>query len=216
MPRMTPKRFLRLFLGYFLKGILYTVPLAIVIYAIVVGFIYIDSLMPVEVPGLGVVVLIALITVAGFLGSTLLGRFFRSYFTKIIDRAPILKSIYNPIKDVFSGLIGSKKKRGFKRPVLVKLNKQSDIERLGFITADSLEHLGVAEGKVAVYVPFSLSVSADLFIVPAENVKPIDAKPADVMKFIMSGGIVELEANKKEPEDSIQVPDNDKPISLDK
>jgi len=43
-----------------------------------------------------------------------------------------------------------------------------------------------------VYLPHSYAFSGNLFIVPAENVTPLDAKPADIMKFIVSGGVTRL------------------------
>lgn len=49
--------------------------------------------------------------------------------------------------------------------------------------------LGIESEKVAVYFPHSYNFSGELFIVPAKQVKKLDAPPADVMKFIVSGGV---------------------------
>ena len=83
--------------------------------------------------------------------------------------------------------MGSKRK--FDRPVLVKLGGGSEVERLGFITQTDLSHIGVGEGKVAVYLPHAFNWSGNLYIVPMANVTPIDARAADVMKFVVSGGV---------------------------
>ena len=56
------------------------------------------------------------------------------------------------------------------------------------MTSDDLTELGIPSGKVAVYLPHSYAFSGNLFIVPAENITLVDAKAADVMKFIVSGG----------------------------
>ena len=73
--------------------------------------------------------------------------------------------------------------------MLVKLVKNSSVEKFGFLTSDDLSELGVSKDKVAVYLPHSYAFSGNLYIVPAENITPIDASAADVMKFIVSGGV---------------------------
>lgn len=65
---------------------------------------------------------------------------------------------------------------------------------MGFITHKDLSIIGF-EGFVSVYFPHSYNFSGNVFIVPAEKVKPIDANPSDVMKFIVTGGVTELGGN---------------------
>ena len=63
--------------------------------------------------------------------------------------------------------------------------------------AASLEELGIDGAKVAVYLPHSYNFSGNLFIVPANQVTPIDASASDVMKFIVSGGVTKLKKTTK-------------------
>ena len=71
---------------------------------------------------------------------------------------------------------------------------ESGLEKLGFITQEDLSKLGI-EGKVAVYLPHSYNFSGNLFIVPSQNVIILkSASSADVMKFIVSGGVTEIES----------------------
>ncbi|RLD62796.1 MAG: hypothetical protein DRJ01_05380 [Bacteroidetes bacterium] len=60
---------------------------------------------------------------------------------------------------------------------------------MGFITQTDLKFLGVEKKKIAVYLPSSYGILGELFIVPTENITPIDANSIDVMKFIVSGGV---------------------------
>ncbi len=69
----------------------------------------------------------------------------------------------------------------------------SDVEKFGFITNKDLNELGIGEDKVAVYLPHSYAFSGNLYIVPKKNVTPIDAKAADIMKFIVSGGVTTVD-----------------------
>ena len=75
------------------------------------------------------------------------------------------------------------------------MTKHSDLEKLGFITEEDLGVLGLPAGRVAVYLPHSFAWSGNLYIVPADHVTPLDAKAADVLKFIVSGGVAK-EANR--------------------
>ncbi|MDA0713786.1 MAG: DUF502 domain-containing protein, partial [Bacteroidetes bacterium] len=107
------------------------------------------------------------------------------------ERIPLIKTLYTSVSDLLSAFVGDK--RRFNRPVLVKLTKMADIEKLGFITSEDLSELGIDGGRIAVYLPHSYAFSGNLFIVPAENVTPLDANAAEVMKFIVSGGVAEVD-----------------------
>ncbi|HEY9123033.1 MAG TPA: DUF502 domain-containing protein, partial [Bacteroidales bacterium] len=96
------------------------------------------------------------------------------------------------IRDLISAFVGKDKK--FNQPVLVKVNKTAELEKIGFLTANDLSALKV-KGKVAVYFPHSYAFSGELFIVPSELVTPLDITPAEAMKFIVSGGVTEINDN---------------------
>lgn len=180
--------------AYFLQGVLYIAPIGITVYIIyatfniVDGFIqkYLHQFFDYSFPGLGVIVIFVLLVLLGLVGSSIIARPFKSILKKIIERAPVVKVIYSAFHDLFSAFAGKDKK--FNRPVLVKVNTISNLEKLGFITETNLEKLEELE-KVAVYFPHSYNFSGELFIVPKENIKPVDIPSADVMKFVVSGGV---------------------------
>lgn len=80
----------------------------------------------------------------------------------------------------------------FSKPVLVQVQKDGGMYKLGFITQKDLSHIGMNSGKCAVYMPHSYNFSGNLFIVDYECITPIDAASEDVMKFIVSGGITKI------------------------
>jgi uncharacterized membrane protein len=94
--------------------------------------------------------------------------------------------------------VGEKKR--FNKPVLVRLTRSADIEKLGFITSEDLSELGIEKGRIAVYLPHSYNFSGNLYIVPVENVTLLDANASEVMKFIVSGGVTDLDVAKDEIE----------------
>ena len=184
----------RLF-GYFFQGLIYIAPLSITLFILYKSFVYLDGLfkplihqyLHFNFPGLSILIVFFLVALLGFLGQTIIARPIKKIVNHIINRAPLVKVIYSSLKDLLSAFVGKEKK--FNQAVLVKVNPISELEKLGFITQEDVSKLGVEGDKVAVYFPHSYNFSGELFIVPAENVKKIEGAPADIMKFIVSGGI---------------------------
>ena len=180
--------------SYFIQGLFLIVPITVIAYAVYKLFYVIDGLLPYHpFPGAGILIICCVITALGFLGNTLIAHPIKRIFNDLLKRAPLLKTIYSAITDLLSAFVG--KKRRFNQPVLVKLSKESNIEKLGFITEEDLTDLGIANNKVAVYLPHSYNFSGNLFIVDKNNITPVSAKSADVMKFIVSGGITSVDDN---------------------
>lgn len=188
---MLRQRLWRTLLGYFFRGLLLIVPIAVLLVVLWKALAWLDTIIPYEIPGLGILTLLAGVTLIGWLGSTVLYQPIAEIGNEVLQRIPFLKSIYDALKDIVEAFVGNKKK--FDRPVLVRLTRGSDLEKLGFVTQNDLSLLGVEGNKVAVYLPHSFAWSGNLYIVPAENVTPIEAKAGDVMKFIVSGGVAEVD-----------------------
>ncbi|MEO7081417.1 MAG: DUF502 domain-containing protein [Flavobacteriales bacterium] len=181
----------RLLLGYFFRGLLLIVPVAVIVAVAFEALRWLDQIVQVDIPGLGIVIVLTSIIVIGWLGSTFFYQRMAEIFEDILRRVPFLKTVYDALKDLMEGLVGSKKK--FDRPVLVTPLDGSGLGQLGFLTQEDLSHLGVDSNHVAVYVPYSFAWSGRLFIVPVACVTPIDAKAAEVMKFILSGGVTRVD-----------------------
>lgn len=186
---MKQKDFLKRLASYFFQGLLVTVPLAIIGYVIYGLFVFLDRLIPFEVPGLGLLSLLVGITIMGYLASTIVAQPFKWWFEELLKRVPVLKTIYTSISDFVSAFVGNK--RRFDKPVLVRVSS-TDLHKLGFITQEDLSMLGIDDGMVAVYFPHSYNFSGNLFIVPKINVVPLDKKSVEVMKFIVSGGVTQM------------------------
>ena len=178
-------------INYFLQGLLYIVPITVTLYVVVWTFQKIDGILPFQFPGLGLIVIISLITIIGFLGSAVITSPINAFFQNLLKRAPLLKTIYSSVKDLMNTFVGNKK--GFSEPVLVKIYENSTIERIGFITNEDVESLNIAKGKVLVYMPHSYAISGQLFVVEKKNVSPIDKSSAEIMKLIVSGGVTEID-----------------------
>ncbi|MEA4926234.1 MAG: DUF502 domain-containing protein [Syntrophomonadaceae bacterium] len=178
--------------NYFFEGLLFMVPIALTLYIFYVLFIKIDGLLKIPLPGLGIipgvgfVATILLITVVGFLVSNFLTKKLFIYVDRLLNRLPLVKLLYGSVKDLLNAFVGDKK--SFNQPVLVKLSDESHAHVMGFITSDSLRNFGLDE-YVAVYVPQSYNFAGQLLVFPREQVRPLDANSADMMTFIVSGGV---------------------------
>lgn len=183
--------------SYFLQGILFLAPISITIYVIYLAFDFSDNLSqevmaPLigrEIPGLGILIMIILLTILGYVGQTIIARPFKVFFRKIIHTVPLLELIYSAIKDFFSAFVGKDKK--FNRPVMFKINPSDLASRIGFITNEHLEAFG-ADEQVAVYVPFSYTFTGETYLVAKEAIQPINAPASEVMKFLVAGGVADI------------------------
>ncbi len=182
--------------SYMLRGLLLLAPVVVTVYIIYAMFKVLDdsvndfleNIFGIRVMGLGVIVLLGLITVIGFLSSTLVFRPLFIMLEHAIARAPLVNIIYTSLKDFVAAFFSDKKK--FNQPVVVNVNGNPEFQKLGFITKTDLSIIGL-KGKVAVYLPHSYNFSGNLFVVDAKNVTPLDVPVAEFMKFIVSGGITE-------------------------
>ncbi|HEY0969456.1 MAG TPA: DUF502 domain-containing protein [Gemmatimonadales bacterium] len=178
--------------GYFLRGLVLLAPLAVTAYICWLVFVTIDGWLGLPVPGSGFAATIVLITVVGFLASTLLTRTLERIMTIVeaaLTRLPFVRLLYTSTKDLLNAFVGER--RRFDRPVLVHLAAGGTVGALGFVTRDSLDALGLP-GRVAVYLPQSYNFAGNLLVVPAESVTPLPADSAEVMAFIVSGGVTGL------------------------
>lgn len=194
-------RFWKAIINYFMQGLLYLVPISLTIWVIVFAFNYLDSLtkpyeteyLGFEIPGLGLVILAVFIVLIGLLGSTIIFRPLIAIAEKLIKKAPLIKDIYSAIKDLLSAFVGNKKK--FNQPVLVIMN-ETGLKRIGFITREGMEKMGISEDYAIVYLPYSYGVMGTVVVVKKEMVEVINQPATEVMKFIVSGGVTDVNEKK--------------------
>ncbi len=186
-------------LRYFVQGLVITVPISItafVVYKIIdivrsSVAIFGTIVSPVIDPFIVIAIALTLIVFMGILGSSIILRPLFNLFDNALEHTPFIKTIYSSIKDLLSAFVGSKKR--FNKPVLVTINKENNIQQLGFITQEDLSELKLNPGTVAVYMPMSYSFAGNLLIVPADHITYVNASPSEVMKFIVSGGVTDID-----------------------
>ncbi len=179
----------RRLLNYFLKGLIFVLPIFISLYVIYKLLEFLDGLLLIPIPGVGFAIVIVGITILGYLGTGILSKPLLDLFEDLMSRTPGLKLIYNSVKDMMGAFVGEKRK--FREPVMVTMSS-TGIIKLGFVTQKDLSAIEI-DGYVAVYFPHSYNFSGNLYLVPTDKVKPVEGRSAQMMQFIVSGGVTELE-----------------------
>jgi uncharacterized membrane protein len=176
-------------LNYFFRGVIVVAPLAVTIYICFAIFTSIDNWLGFRIPGVGFVLTIVAITLIGVLASSLITRGLLAALESTLERLPFVRLLYGSTRDLLNAFVGEK--RRFDKPVLVSPMPQSGIRVLGFLTQESLAVIGMAE-YVTVYIPQSYGFAGQLIVVPATQIAPLAAESADVMAFIISGGVTQI------------------------
>jgi uncharacterized membrane protein len=191
------RSFLRRLVRYFVQGLIILAPIGITLYAMYWLFEQIDQILRpyVNVPGLGFVLIILGVILIGWVSSIFLVGSFFNLLDQWLDRAPGIKFIYTSTKELFEAFAGDKRK--FKTPVLASVF-EPDVWVVGFLTDEEMQKFNMGEEHVAVYVPQAYNFAGQLYVVPRTRIKKIDRIPSgDAMKYAVTGGVAELESEKK-------------------
>ncbi|MCA1755896.1 MAG: DUF502 domain-containing protein [Bacteroidales bacterium] len=186
-------------LSYLGQGLLIVAPVVVTGYIVYLIFNLLDSIMREQItrwigftiPGLGFIMVILFLILLGWVGQTLIGRPVKKLFERVIRRTPVFNIVYSAINDIFKALVGKDKKFDF--PVVALMNRENNIWKMGFVTQTDMSSIGMP-GMVTVYMPHSYNFSGEHFIIPSENVRPLEISASDAMKFIVSGGIASYNA----------------------
>ncbi|HRG52524.1 MAG TPA: DUF502 domain-containing protein [Bacteroidia bacterium] len=188
---------------YFIQGLIITVPVIITVYVVFALISTIGSVVskfgtivnPFVDPFIVIFLTIILIFITGVMGSSIILRPLFIMVDNMLEHLPGIKTLYSSTKDFLGAFVGNKKR--FNQPVLITINRENNIQQLGFVTQEDLSELNIAKGTIAVYVPLSYSLSGNLLIVPVDHITRVNASSSEVMKFIVSGGVTDIDESKK-------------------
>lgn len=188
--------------AYFFAGILITAPISITIYIawLVIGFIdaRVASLLPgnpnkylpFNIPGVGLIIVVVLLTLIGWITAGLLGRLFVILSEAVLNRMPVIRNVYSWIKQIFETVFHE---RGtpFREAVLVEFPRRG-LWRVGFVTGRTPGKTQevVEGGLVNVLLPNTPNAATGfLVLVPPNDVVPLDLTTEEALKLLVSGGI---------------------------
>lgn len=171
---------------WFGQGLLVFVPTVGTVWTVWVVLSWLDSLIGVGIPGLGLVLTLVLILVTGFVTSNVAGQAAINVLERGFAHLPVVSVLYSSIKDLLGAFVGDKK--SFDRPVMVAMDAAGALKVFGFVTCERFDDPRLA-GHVAVYLPQAYNFAGNVIVVPRERVERVDADPAQFMAFVVSGGV---------------------------
>lgn len=202
------KSFVNGFRRYLVAGLLIWVPLAatILIFRLLLGFsdrallLLPERYQPenwtwlpfdVQIPGLGAVLAVVFLLITGFLGANLLGRRLVHAYEQILERIPLVRSVYGAIKH-FSEIVFSEEGTSFKKVLMIEYPRKG-LYSLCFLTSQNLQEVQHRTGEeiVTVFLPTTPNpTSGFMLFVPRKDVIELDMAIDDALKLIISLGVV--------------------------
>jgi uncharacterized membrane protein len=191
--------------NYFFAGVLVTAPIGITIWLAwsLVSFVD-DRVMPLipqkwnpetylpfSLPGLGVIVVIVALIVVGFFAAGVLGRNLVGIGERLLDRMPVIRSVYAAVKQVIETVLQEQSK-AFREVVLIQYPRKESWA-VGFITGQTEAHVqhGTPKSVVNVFLPTTPNpTSGFLLFVPREELQLLTMTVEEGIKMVVSGGIV--------------------------
>lgn len=203
--------FLHRLRAYFLAGILVTAPVAITLAVATWLIRFVDSrivyLIPAQwnpdtylkdhlgvevgLPGLGVLVLLVVISLIGWLTAGYVGRSVVRLGENMVARMPVVSSVYGAIKQIFETVL-AQKSQAFRQAVLVEYPRRG-LWTVAFVTGETEGEVQslIKEDMVSIYVPTTPNpTSGFLLFVPREDIVELHMPVEEAIKYVISGGIV--------------------------
>lgn len=203
------------FRRYFFTGILVTAPISITIYLTYIFLTFVDSkvvhLLPSEwyetiyakttIPGLGLIIVIAVFILIGWFATNFLGRLFIRLSEYIVEQMPVIRTLYGAIKQIFETIMASQSS-AFREVVMLEYPRRG-VWSIGFVT-------GVSEGEVQahtaqetvnVFVPTTPNpTSGYLLFVPKKELTYLKMSVEEGVKLVVSAGIISPQEKVSEKE----------------
>jgi uncharacterized membrane protein len=184
--------------NYFITGAIVLIPIGITIYltlfiiklssSFLPKTINPNSYLPIDIPGIEILITIILITLIGGLSLSFLGKKFLEFFNNILKRIPILRTIYSAVGQLTESFT---KSDGAKKSVVVIEYPRKGIWVVGFATAENEGEISkkTNEKLVNIFVPTTPNpTSGFLLMVPKKDVIYLDMTFEEASRFIVSAG----------------------------
>lgn len=194
----------------FVAGLLVLAPISLTAYIFYLLFIFLDGLLKnvitrflierihlgnwvEQFPGMGLLVLLALIFLTGAVTKNYLGRKFFAVGDWIVTHIPLINRIYIAIREISEAIL-TEKREVFKKAVLIEYPRKG-LYSIAFFTQDTTGPVQKALSKdvISVFVPTTPNpTSGYLLFVPKSNVIELDMSVEDALKLVISGGSIHV------------------------
>lgn len=191
--------------AYFLAGVLVTAPISITIYISWLIISFIDAAinplipdrynpgnyLPFALPGVGVVILLVMLTLIGAVTAGFVGRTLIRVYDTLLARMPVIRSVYGALKQIIETIL-AQQSAAFRQAVLVEYPRPG-LWAIAFITGRTegeVQNL-TAQEMINVFLPTTPNpTSGFLLFVPKKDLVPLSMSVEEAIKMVISGGIV--------------------------
>ena len=210
-------RIQRRFRNIFVTGLLITLPIFITIFILKFLYKHLDALSPLftallikagapipegyRIPFLGVTMTLIIIVLMGMFTTNIFGKRLVHLGETLVEKIPFVRRIYGGTKQVISSFVHADTS-AFNQVVLIEFPRRG-VHAIGFVTGDTRGEVQSKTGDnmINVFVPTTPNpTSGFLIFAPPEEVQEISMTIEEGVKYVISGGIVDPQA------DSPQVP----------
>jgi uncharacterized membrane protein len=197
---------------YLIAGLLVWLPLAVTIWVLQAALGLLDGVfgwflnagravlpsgaaplidMLLQIPGLGVIVVVVMLLVTGVFATNIVGQWWLRQGSRVLSQIPIVKSIYSSVKQVSDTLFSSSG-NAFREAVLVQYPRQGSWT-IAFVTGkpggEAALHL--PGDYLSVYVPTTPNPTSGFFLmVPRPDVIVLQMSVDEALKYVISMGVV--------------------------
>ncbi|AGF49393.1 DUF502 domain-containing protein [Candidatus Kinetoplastidibacterium galati] len=191
-----------MFKKYFITGLLVWVPIVITLWVLgllvgimeasVPNFLSSKYLFGYDIPGFQLIMVVVVIWTSGVMTANLIGRTLLGYWNAVLGKIPLVRSIYNSVKQV-SDTVLSSDSQSFRQAVLIEYPRQG-CWTIAFLTGtpgnNIVSYLPLDE-YISVYVPTTPNPTSGFFLIVGRDViKPLDMNVDTALKYIVSMGVV--------------------------
>ncbi len=196
---------------YLIAGLLVWIPLAVTVFiaSVVINLMDMsiqwlpenyrpENLLGFTLPGMGLIFTIIILIITGALASNLLGRKLVAFWEGLLGRIPLIRNVYNALKQITTTLL-ARDNKAFRKVVLVQF-PEKDMWSMGFLTNPDIkiDSERFHEEMVAVFISTTPNPTTGfLIIVPKREVVEVDLSIEEAFKMVMSIGVVVPEKNIK-------------------
>jgi uncharacterized membrane protein len=158
-----------------------------------------EALFGFYIPGFGVILALCVLIITGALAANIIGRRMVDLWESILNRIPLVRNIYNSIKQITATVLTSQGK-SFRKVLLVEYPRR-DTWSIGFLTNESIDidMTKMTEEVCAVFVPTTPNpTSGFIIMVPKKDVIELDLSIEEGFKYVISMGVIVPERTMKE------------------
>ena len=155
-----------------------------------------DALLPFHIPGIGLLLSLLIVLATGVLAANIIGERLLRWWHGLLNRIPIVRSIYSSVKQISDTLLATRG-QSFRKVVMIEFPQQGQWT-LGFVVGSPGATIAAATAldAITVYVPTAPNpTSGYVLVVRPADVREVDISVDDALKFHISLGVVSPREN---------------------